>query len=129
MSDTQTTKIAAFLDNVGRTIVGQLESEDENTLNIVNPVVLSTVPTPDNRMSIQLFPLVFREFLGDKEADVKFSFNKNSITVTDISALDYRLQAQYNQIFNKSNIFVPNQEQIQATTDGNSPNVVKLFEE
>jgi hypothetical protein len=129
MSDTQTTKITAFLDNVGRTIVGQVASEDDNTLNIVNPVVLSTVPTPDNRMSIQLFPLVFREFLGDKEADVTFRFKKSSITDTDICALDYRLQAQYNQIFNKSNIFVPNQEQPQNTTDGNSPNVVKLFEE
>jgi hypothetical protein len=127
MSDTQNKKITAFLDNVGRTIVGQVESETDTTLNITNPVVLSTVPTPDNRMSIQLFPLIFREFLGDKEADVTFSFNKSSITNTDISALDYRLQAQYSQIFNKSNILIPNQDQ-QATQEG-SPNVVKLFEE
>jgi hypothetical protein len=127
MSDTQNKKITAFLDNVGRTIVGQVESETDTTLNITNPVVLSTVPTPDNRMSIQLFPLIFREFLGDKEADVTFSFNKSSITNTDISALDYRLQAQYSQIFNKSNILIPNQDQ-QAAQEG-SPNVVKLFEE
>lgn len=128
MSDTQNKKITAFLDNVGRTIVGQVESETDTTLNITNPVVLSTVPTPDNRMSIQLFPLIFREFLGDKEADVTFSFNKSSITNTDISALDYRLQAQYSQIFNKSNILLPNQDQ-QAAQDTGSPNVVKLFEE
>jgi hypothetical protein len=127
MSDTQNKKITAFLDNVGRTIVGQVESETDTILNITNPVVLSTVPTPDNRMSIQLFPLIFREFLGDKEADVTFSFNKSSITNTDISALDYRLQAQYSQIFNKSNILIPNQDQ-QAAQEG-SPNVVKLFEE
>lgn len=128
MSDTQNKKITAFLDNVGRTIVGQVESETDTILNITNPVVLSTVPTPDNRMSIQLFPLIFREFLGDKEADVTFSFNKSSITNTDISALDYRLQAQYSQIFNKSNILIPNQDQ-QAAQDTGSPNVVKLFEE
>jgi hypothetical protein len=37
MSDTQTNKkIVVFLDYVGRTILGELSSEDESKLNIKN---------------------------------------------------------------------------------------------
>jgi hypothetical protein len=129
MSDTNTNnKLTIFLDYVGRTIVGELASEDENKINVKNPVVLSTVPTPDNRMSIQLFPLFFREFLADKEGDVVFSFNKNTITSSDIETLDFRLQAQYSQIFNKSNIYVPSNQGI-ATPENKGPDVIKLFDD
>lgn len=127
MSDTQTNNksIKVFLDNVGRTILGELKNETDTTLSILNPVVLSTSPTPDNRMAIQLFPLFFREFLAEKDADVVFNFPKTSLTTTDIEALDFRLQAQYSQIFNKSNLYVPNNT-VQPTTN---PSVVKLFDE
>jgi hypothetical protein len=129
MSDTQTNKkLIVFLDYVGRTILGELSSEDEDTLKVGNPVVLSTNNTQDGRMSIQLFPLFFREFLAEKEADIVFSYKKNLITTTDIEAIDFRLQAQYSQIFNRSNIYVPS-GQGTPTPDNNTPNVVKLFDE
>jgi hypothetical protein len=129
MSDTQTNKkIVVFLDYVGRTILGELSSEDENKLNVKNPVVLSTSPTPDNRMSIQLFPLFFREFLAEKEADVVLSYNKETITTTDIEAIDFRLQAQYAQIFNNSNVYAPSNQGI-ATPENKGPDVIKLFDE
>jgi hypothetical protein len=127
MSDTNK-KLTVFLDYVGRTILGELSSEDEIKINVKNPVVLSTVPTPDNRMSIQLFPLFFREFLAEKEADVVISYNKNTITTTDIEALDFRLQAQYAQIFNKNNIYVPSGQGI-STPENKGPDVIKLFDE
>ena len=128
MSETQKNKLTVFLDYVGRTIVGELSSEDEKNLVVVNPVVLSTVPTQDNRMSIQLFPLFFREFLAEKEADISFTFKKDLITIIGIDALDFRLQAQYSQIFNKSNLYVPNTD-LGQSSDNSSPNVVKLFDE
>jgi hypothetical protein len=128
MSETQKNKLTVFLDYVGRTIVGEVESEDDKNLNVINPVVLSTVPTQDNRMSIQLFPLFFREFLAEKDADVTFSFKKDIITIVNIDALDFRLQSQYLQIFNKNNLYVPNNT-TGDSSESNSPNVVKLFDE
>jgi hypothetical protein len=127
MSDTNK-KLTVFLDYVGRAILGEFSSENETTLKIKNPVVLSTVPTPDNRMSIQLFPLFFREFLAEKEADVVISYNKSTITTTDIEALDFRLQAQYSQIFNKSNIYTASNQGV-STTENKGPDVIKLFDE
>jgi len=129
MSDTQTNKkLIVFLDYVGRTILGELSSEDEDTLKVGNPVVLSTNNTQDGRMSIQLFPLFFREFLAEKEADVVFSYKKNLITTTDIEAIDFRLQAQYSQIFNRSNIYVPSGQGTPAP-ENRGPDVIKLFDE
>jgi hypothetical protein len=127
MSDTQNNKkIKVFLDNVGRTILGEYKSETDETLDLINPVVLSTQATPDNRMAIQLFPLFFREFLAEKDADVTFSFPKKTITTSDIETIDFRLQAQYSQIFNKSNLYVPSNSVQQPS---NNPSVVKLFDE
>jgi hypothetical protein len=129
MSDTQTNKkLIVFLDYVGRTILGELSSEDEDTLKVGNPVVLSTNNTQDGRMSIQLFPLFFREFLAEKEADIVFSYKKNLITTTDIEAIDFRLQAQYSQIFNRSNIYVPSGQGTPAP-ENRGPDVIKLFDE
>lgn len=135
MSETdtaQTTKIVTFLDTVGRTIVGEFVSSDDAVLKVKNPVVLHVVPQDQSgRMSVQLLPIFFREFLGDKTGDVTFSFQKHSITETDIDAFDFRLQAQYVQMFNKSNIFVPpNAGEVAAPAAGkDSPAIINLFDE
>ena len=129
MSENNKNKLSAFLDYVGRTVIGEITEETETQIKVKNPVILSMVTTPDNRMSIQLLPLLFRDFLAEKESDVTFYFNKSYITQTDVEALDFRLQAQYNQIFNPSNIIVPNNEQVQTLTSGTDPNVVKLFDD
>jgi hypothetical protein len=135
MSD-KNNKLTVFLDYVGRTIIGEIVEENDSQFKIKNPVILSTVQTPDNRMSIQLFPLLFREFLADKEADVIFPFNKSYITPihdneNNSISLDFRLQAQYSQIFNKSNLYVPAQQTPNAPQQntGDDANVVKLFDE
>jgi hypothetical protein len=129
MSENNKNKLSAFLDYVGRTVIGEITEETETQIKVKNPVILSMVTTPDNRMSIQLLPLLFRDFLAEKESDVTFFFNKSYITQTDVEALDFRLQAQYSQIFNPSNIIVPNNEQVQTLTSGTDPNVVKLFDD
>lgn len=130
MSENNKTKLSAFLDYVGRTIIGEITEETETQIKVKNPVILSMVTTPDNRMTIQLLPLLFRDFLAEKQADVTFNFNKSYVTLTDVEALDFRLQAQYNQIFNPSNIYVPNNQEVQQIQQSNGdPNVVKLFDE
>jgi hypothetical protein len=136
MSDTTTTEttntnIVSFLDAVGRTIVGTIVAEQSNdtTLAVQNPVVLHVVPQDQSgRMSVQLLPIFFREFLADKTADVIFFYKKTSITETSIDAFDFRLQAQYSQMFNKSNIFVPPSAGEIAPAGGNN-SVINLFDE
>ena len=133
-SDTTTnTNITTFLDAVGRTIVGILiegESTD-SILAVQNPVVLHVVPQDaSGRMSVQLLPIFFREFLAEKTADVTFYYKRDGITETSIEAFDFRLQAQYTQMFNKSNIFVPPAGGQVAPAVGQAPNsVINLFDE
>lgn len=124
MSETNNPKMVVFLDYVGRTILGELLEEKTDTLNVRNPVILHVVPAEGGRMSIQLLPLFFREFLADKSGDVVFNYLKNCITQTSVDALDFRLSAQYSQMFNKGNIFAAPQ-----SDQSNSPSVVKLFDE
>jgi len=126
--------ITTFLDAVGRTIVGTLiaEKSTDTTLAIQNPVVLHVVPQDQSgRMSVQLLPIFFREFLADKTADVTFFYKKNTITETSIEEFDFRLQAQYTQMFNKSNIFVPpSAGEVAPATAAQAPNsVINLFDE
>jgi hypothetical protein len=103
----ETKQTVVFLDTVGRTILGELLSRDTQTTVVNNPVILNVIPAEGGRMTVQLYPLFFREFLADKSDDVSFTFNNNFITSTNITAVDFRLMAQYAQLFNKNNVFVP----------------------
>jgi hypothetical protein len=130
MSNTQNTKLTVFLDYLGRNIIGELVESNSTFHKVKNPVILHCPPSPDNsgRMSVQLLPLFFREFLADKTEDVVFDFIKDKIIQTSIEAIDFRLQAQYTQLFNKNNEFVaggqPQQQPQQSSND-----VIKLFDE
>ena len=118
-------KLVTFLDPIGRTILGEQASCD-NKFGVKNPVILHVVNDNQGRMSVQLLPLFFREFLADKSEDVVFYYNFDAITKTNLESLDFRLQAQYSQLFNKSNLFVP------PTPEANiekTEKVVNLFDE
>jgi hypothetical protein len=122
-------KLTVVLDPVGRTIVGQeVTSSPEGTLQIKNPVILNVVPADNNgKMSVQLFPLFFREFLADKTSDVTVTYDKSRVAPTDIDALDFRLQGQYVQMFNNANTFAAPQAPTTPTNDNGG--VVNLFDE
>ena len=125
-------KTIVFLDTVGRTILGELLNENEQTTNVVNPVILNVVPVEGGRMTVQLYPLFFREFLADKAEDVSFTYQNSSIVKTNISAVDFRLLAQYAQLFNKNNAFISPGEisqQQPAPNQQTNNTVVNLFDE
>lgn len=131
--NTETKKLIVILDTVGRTILGEKiccdgECSTETKVKIKNPVILHIVPADNQgKMSVQLLPLFFREFLADKTGDVVFAYDKTNIVSTDIDAIDFRLQGQYSQMFNPNNVFVGNQPQSPNT--GEPPKVVDLFDE
>jgi hypothetical protein len=125
-TETETkTKLITFLDPIGRTILGE-DATTETQFGVKNPVILHVVPDNQGRMSVQLLPIFFREFLADKSEDVIFYYKCDSITKTNLENLDFRLQAQYNQLFNKANIFVPPTGE---TGEQKTEKVVNLFDE
>lgn len=127
MSNTTAT-LTVILDSVGRTILGEAAtSTDATKIAIKNPVVLHVIPADNQgKMSVQLLPIFFREFLGDKTGDVTVTYDVTRISTTDIDALDFRLQAQYAQMFNKSNSFVTPASQ---PANGSNQSVINLFDE
>ena len=130
MSETNT--MITFLDSVGRTILGEGDSakSTDTQLAVKNPVVLHVERQDQSgKMSVQLLPIFFREFLAEKTADVVFLYHKNLITETDIEAYDFRLKAQYDQMFNKSNIFIPpNTTDTAPAAQGTNSPVINLFD-
>jgi hypothetical protein len=124
-TENTTTKLSVILDTVGRTILGEvLESTDPSITSIKNPVVLALNQQPDGRVSVGLHPILFRDFLADKSSDVVFNYKTSSITTSNVDAIDFRLQAQYSQIFNPENqVVAPN------PSGGDNASVINLFDE
>lgn len=88
-----------IIDHVGRTVIGKLVTEDENTLTINNPVIIHVTPDPNTgRIQVQSFPYIFMEFI-DKESRNKndWTFYKTSIIRSNIK-LDQPIINQYNQV-------------------------------
>jgi hypothetical protein len=120
-------QLSVILDPVGRTILGEKAESSDSTVAIKNPVVLHVVPADNQgKMSVQLLPIFFREFLGDKVGDVTITYDATRVAKTDIDALDFRLQAQYAQMFNKNNSFVSPSA---PSPQNDAPKVVNLFDE
>jgi hypothetical protein len=130
MSNTTTPTLTVILDSVGRTILGEsATSTDAAKIAIKNPVVLHVIPADNQgKMSVQLLPIFFREFLGDKTGDVTVTYDTARVSTTDIDALDFRLQAQYAQMFNKGNSFVTPASQ-PTNGGGSNQSVINLFDE
>lgn len=125
-------KMVVFLDAIGRVIVGEeiKERSSPDLLVVKNPVIIHVEPKSGN-ISIQFFPVFFKEFLGSKTDGVTFTFNKKNIALADHTVLDFKLYAQYTQMFSNQPIApqVAPQAQPQATgSDGQPAQTIKLFD-
>lgn len=96
-------KITAFVDSVGRVIVGrEVSSEDSDKLSVTNPSVVNINVNQENgQITVQLLPYIFREFITAKKRYDKhvWKFNKQQITVSDEIELDDSIITQYVNIF------------------------------
>lgn len=124
MSNTEN-KIVVFFDTVGRTILGE-RLDDKTTdkiLSIKNPAVVHIMPNQQTgQLQLQILPLFFKEFLADKDSGTVWNYNRASITEAVDVTFDFKLEAQYRQIF--ANVPAPAPQQPQG-----SPEVIKLFDE
>lgn len=124
MSNTEN-KIVVFFDSVGRTILGErLEDKTTNeVLTIKNPAVVHIMPNQQNgQLQLQILPLFFKEFLADKDTGTVWNYNRANITEAVDVTFDFKLEAQYRQIFAAGPAPAPQQPQ-------GSPEVIKLFDD
>jgi hypothetical protein len=130
-NETTNANLILVLDAVGRSVLGErVESPDDKTISIKNPVILHVIPQDNQgRMSVQLLPIFFREFLADKSGDSVFHYKKSLVTESSIDAFDFRLHAQYAQMFNKNNSFAGAQPSQPQAQQGENTSVINLFDE
>jgi hypothetical protein len=127
-------ELIVFLDNLSRSILGEHLSDKttKTKLAVKNPVILDIVPNPQtNQLQLRMIPVLFKEFQAAKDEDVIWYFNRDTITENESFELEFRIKAQYQQMF--SNIILPNTgagNVAPSTAQPAAPsNVVKLFDE
>ena len=122
-------KIIAFVDSVGRTIIGRVSSETKARLTVTNPAVVNMSVQQDNgQISVQLLPFIFTEFVHESvRNEVTWNFNKSNITISDNLKLDDRILQQYVQIIESPAPQAPDA----ASTDNSSETAeaVQLFDD
>ena len=129
--------LVTFLDLVGRTIIAEeADGSTEKVLKVKNPVVVHAVPQPDQtgnmRMTLQLLPLFFREFLADKNEGIIWDYKRSQIIEpANQVVFDFKLEGQYVQLFNDVTQHMPPQPQPQPQPQPRpqGDNVIPLFDE
>lgn len=125
MSDKTENKIVVFFDSVGRTILGERldDKTTDSILAIKNPAVVHIAPNQQTgQLQLQILPLFFKEFLADKNESTVWNYKRANLTEAVDITFDFKLEAQYRQIFLPVAAPAPQQQQ-------GSPEVIKLFDE
>jgi hypothetical protein len=144
------TKYILYLDNLQRLIMGEEiteESKEQPFTGVVtlkrtfvkNPVILH-VQTTGTNINIQFFPIMFKEFLADKDQATEWDITDTPITRCKEIPLDARLISQYKHIFspvkNAVNMagMMPQSQPIKPVGEipapmPQNPNVIKLFDD
>ena len=93
-------------------------------MNIV-PQYDEATGRPTGQIALQLLPVYFREFQGEKKDPAVFTYQKAQITTVEFDGgFDFRLYGQYEHIFN------PPVAQAQAPSQKTeTAPVIKLFDE
>ena len=115
--------IKAFVDSVGRVIVGDHVGTIDNVMKIKEPAVVNVQVSQENgQISVQLLPFIFREFVKaeSRKDGVVWNFNLDNTVTSDNIELDDPIIQQYKNIFNKP---------VAAPEKKSEPEVVKLFDE
>lgn len=118
-------KLVVFFDSVGRTVLGEQNEDKTNDkiLSVKNPAVIHITPNPQTgQLTLQILPLFFKEFLAEKSASTFWEYKRELITEAQDLVFDFKLQAQYQQLFGAALAPAPAQPQ-------GSPDVIKLFDE
>jgi hypothetical protein len=110
-----------FIDQIGRTIIGEEQSREGGRLQVKNPCMINVNQLQNGQLQVQLFPLFFPEFLSDssRSSGSVFDFNLDNLALGVGVEVDGRLLEQYTRICNPPPTPQTNEE----------PPVIKLFDE
>jgi hypothetical protein len=110
-----------FIDQIGRTILGDEVSRENGLLTVKNPCMINVNQLQNGQLQVQLFPLFFPEFLSEtsRANGTVFEFPLISIALGKDISVDARLKEQYTRICNPS----------PEPTSNDEPPVIKLFDE
>ena len=114
-----------FIDNAGRAIFAELDSETDDKLVAKNPVMITVQQGENGQMAVQLFPLFFQEFVQPGENDSRanyFTYSKSNIAVGSNFKIEARIADQYEKIVNP--VLVP-----AGQPAGEEAEVIKLFDD
>jgi len=120
-------KYTTFIDNAGRAIFAELESETTDNLVAKNPVMITVQQGENGQMAVQLFPLFFQEFVQPDKDDSRanyFTYSKNNLAVGTNFQIEARIADQYEKIVNP--VLVPANQPAGA---GEEAEVIKLFDD
>ena len=115
-----------FVDQVGRTVIGELSEETNKIVVLKNPCTIFVQPNETGQLQVQTVPMFFREFLTEKgrEEGTLWTFNKDNIVQSNCADyLDEKLVNQYNAIittFKQADV---------VEEETSEPEVVKLFDD
>lgn len=89
-----------FLDQIGRTIIGEQVSLDSTTLTVHNPAMINVNQMQNGQLQVQIFPLYFPEFLVESQRSkgTTWKFNLAQITLGVGIVVDTRLVEQYDRV-------------------------------
>jgi hypothetical protein len=108
-------QIKLIIDHIGRFIIGTVVSETDTVLRLGKPIILHVQPNQSGQLQVQTLPLLFNEFLSDKDTNI-WTYTKESIVISD-AVLEEKLTQQYESMVNPTPIAQ------------SAPEVVKLFED
>ena len=120
-----------FVDTLGRLLIGKLpEGEYTDIVTIKNPAIVHAIHKEQGGLQITIIPIVFREFLADKDTPMVFDYVRSSISIAKEPLLDVRIIGQYEQMFaplnNVTNI--PKMPDAPAQVNAPTPAIIKLFD-
>lgn len=97
-------KIIVILDSIQRTIIATLVEQTANKIHVIKPAVLNVAPSNDKKLQVQLYPVMFREFLKNRDEFPVWKYDLSSITLVDNIEIEANLISQYTEMFRLSNV-------------------------
>jgi len=88
-------------------------------LVVKNPVVVHIGQAEGGKMSLQLIPIFFKEFLQNKNDDIIFTYKLSNIVMADKIDFDDKLYTNYQQMH--TSIVMPNTTHV-------APKKIDLFD-
>jgi hypothetical protein len=125
-------QIVTFIDQIGRTIIGELVKEaptgdkaGDNEFIVKNPAIIHVQPTQQGQLNVQTIPLYFRDFVSDKnkEEGTFWKYNYSTVVLGLNIENDPRLVDQYEKIFIAPPVIQP----VNAPQAGDK--TIKLFDD